>query len=258
MNKIFKAIASLSGVALIGLMIGSCNSNPDSAGLEYMPDMYRSPAIEPYVDYGEIRGVINDSLAGQLSALTPPMRTIPYYGTSDEDVMMMLPYNRKPSSIFAMTHGLFNEDYTTNEEPDYEYNMAAQDKNPVKITAQNSEAIFGAGKKLYEHNCIQCHGAKGDGEGSMVTAGSYTGAANLASLTIPEGKMFYSIYYGKGMMGAHRSLVNKKEIWTIIHYIHQFQNPDYGTNFDASGLMTDATPSASGATSISDSTKTVK
>lgn len=252
MNKIIKAIASLSGVALIGLMVGSCNSNPDSAGLEYMPDMYRSPAIEPYVDYGEIRGVINDSLKGELSAMTPPMRTIPYYGTNAEDVMMMLPYNRKPSSIFAMTHGLFNEDYTTNEEPDYEYNQAAADKNPVKLTATNAEKTLAAGKLLYEHNCIQCHGPKGDGEGSMVTAGSYTGAANLAELKIADGQMFYSIYYGKGMMGAHRSLVNKKEIWTLIHYIHKLQNADYGSNFDASGLISAAAPVAS------DSTKTVK
>jgi mono/diheme cytochrome c family protein len=252
MNKIFKAIASLSGVALISLTIGACSSNPDSAGLEYMPDMYRSPAIEPYVDYGEIRGVINDSLKGQLSALTPPMRTIPYYGTNAEDVMMMLPYNRKPSSVFAMTHGLFYEDYTTNEELDYEYNQASADKNPIRLTAVNSEKTLATGKNLYEANCVQCHGAKGDGEGSMVTAGSYVGVANLVDIKITDGQMFYSIYYGKGMMGAHRSLVNKKEIWTLIHYIHKLQNADYGSSFDVSGLMSAA------ASVASDSTKTVK
>ena len=30
-----------------------CVNNPDSSGLEYMPDMYRSPAVEAYVDYGQ-------------------------------------------------------------------------------------------------------------------------------------------------------------------------------------------------------------
>ena len=30
--------------------------NQDGPGTEFMPDMYRSPAIETYVDYGEIRG----------------------------------------------------------------------------------------------------------------------------------------------------------------------------------------------------------
>jgi hypothetical protein len=46
--------------------------------------------------------------------------------------------------------------------------------------------------------------------------------------------MFYSIYYGKGMMGAHRSLLNKKEIWTVIHYIRTLQSADYG-KFNANG-----------------------
>ena len=71
MNKIFKAIASISGVAVLGLIFGSCSSNPDSAGLEYMPDMYRSPAIEAYVDYGEIRGRQNTDLKSKLTALNP-------------------------------------------------------------------------------------------------------------------------------------------------------------------------------------------
>jgi hypothetical protein len=46
--------------------------------------------------------------------------------------------------------------------------------------------------------------------------------------------MFYSIYYGKGMMGAHRSLLNKKEIWTVIHYVRTLQSADYG-KFNADG-----------------------
>jgi hypothetical protein len=47
--------------------------------------------------------------------------------------------------------------------------------------------------------------------------------------------MFYSIYYGKGMMGSHGSILNKKEIWTIVHYIRRLQDANYG-KFDASGV----------------------
>ena len=47
MNKILRIIGNLSTVAVTGMIIFSCTSNPDTAGLEYMPDMYRSPAIEP-------------------------------------------------------------------------------------------------------------------------------------------------------------------------------------------------------------------
>lgn len=234
MNKIFKTIASLSGIAVIGLIMGSCTSDQDSAGLEYMPDMYRSPAIEPYVDYGEVKGSTNEASKLKMSALTPPMRTIPYYGTNEEDVLMMLPYHRKPSALFASTHGLFGWDFTTNNELDYEYNQAAADKNPYKLTAENSEAMFAKGKELYATYCLHCHGEKGDGNGPMVQSGAYTGAAVLTGLTITEGQMFYSIYYGKNAMGAHNSLVNKKEIWTLVHYIRKFQDAKYGT-FDASG-----------------------
>ncbi len=58
--------------------------------------MYRSPAIEPYVDHGEIRGRINEDVKLKQSALTPPAGTIPFYGKDSEAVMLMLPYFRKP------------------------------------------------------------------------------------------------------------------------------------------------------------------
>jgi mono/diheme cytochrome c family protein len=239
MNKIFKAIASISGVAVLGLIFGSCSSNPDSAGLEYMPDMYRSPAIEPYVDYGEVKGSLDVSKTLKISALVPPMRTIPYHGTNEEDVLMLLPYHRLPNALFAKTHGYYGWDFTANNEMDYEYLQSAADINPYKITADNAEQIFAKGKELYTSNCLHCHGEKGDGNGPMVTAGSYVGAANLGGLTIAEGQMFYSIYYGRNAMGGHASMLNKKEIWTLVHYIHKFQNPSYGT-FDEKGLPVSA------------------
>jgi hypothetical protein len=70
----------------------------------------------------------------------------------------------------------------------------------------------------------------------MVTSGAYSGVPSYANLTaLSDGQMFYSIYYGKGMMGAHNSLLNKKEIWTLVHYVRQFQDPNYG-KFDANGV----------------------
>ncbi|MES2587946.1 MAG: cytochrome c [Bacteroidota bacterium] len=247
MNKIVKTIGKVSMIVVAGFVIGSCTSNPDSSGLEYMPDMYRSPAIEPYVDYGEVRGRQNEKLSMNLSALTPPSNTIPFFGTNKEEVMMMLPYHRLPAPSFAASHGLFGWDFSKNTELDYDYKQAAMDVNPLKLTAENSEEIFKKGKDLFAANCMHCHGEKGDGNGPMVVSGAYTGAANLVGLTIAEGQMFYSIYYGKGMMGSHASLVNKKEIWTLVHYIRKFQNADYGT-FSADGVATVV---------ASDTTKTV-
>jgi mono/diheme cytochrome c family protein len=251
MNKIYKIVGNLSVLAVTGLLMFSCTSNPDSAGLEYMPDMYRSPAIEAYVDYGEVRGVQNDAMKNSQSALTPPKHTIPFVGTDTADVLMSLPYHRLPSSAFAQTHGLFGWDFTKNNTADYEYNESAKDKNPYKLTAANSEAIFKKGKELYTANCQHCHGEKGDGNGPMVTSGAYAGVPNYSDrAALGDGQLFYSIYYGKGAMGGHASLVSKKEIWTLVHYIRKFQNSAYGT-FNADGS------SAAVATAApADSTKT--
>ncbi len=249
MNKIVKIVGKVSLVLAVGFTFESCSSNPDSAGLEYMPDMYRSPAIEPYVDYGEVRGRLNADISNQQSAMTPPSNTIPFYGTDKENVMMMLPYHRLPAPAFATTHGLFGWNFTSNTEVDYEYNQALNDKNPLKLTAENSEEMFKKGKELYAANCMHCHGEKGDGNGPMVASGAYSGVPAYADRTaLGDGQMFYSIYYGKGAMGSHASMINKKEIWTLVHYIRKFQNAAYGT-FDANGL--------SAVSNSSDTTKVV-
>jgi len=237
----FKAFAQFSVLALLA---ASCTTNPDSAGLEYMPDMYRSPAIEPYVDYGEVRGRINEDVKMHLSAMVPPKYTIPFWGTDSATVRMMLPYHRKPAAAFALTHGLFGADFSTNPDGNFEYNLAAADMNPINITSkEQSEKLFEKGKSLFQANCAHCHGEKGDGQGPMVTAGSFSGVPDYKTLAIKEGQMFYSIYYGKGAMGAHYSLVNKQEIWTLVHYIRRFQDANYG-KFDDKGMPMSVTVAA--------------
>jgi mono/diheme cytochrome c family protein len=219
----FKAIASLAIVAASTLILGSCSSSADSSGFEYMPDMYRSPAIEPYVDYGEIRGRENNALKMKISALVPPSYTIPYYGTDSATVRLMLPYNRKANEMFRLTHGMYDAELSVSDE----YLLAAGDVNPLKLTAENTEEMFKKGKTLYTSNCAHCHGEKGDGNGPMVASGAFAGVPNYSNLTITEGQMFYSIYYGKGAMGNHSSFLNKKEIWTLVHFVKKFQNPSY-------------------------------
>jgi mono/diheme cytochrome c family protein len=197
-----------------------------------MPDMYRSPAIEAYVDYGEVRGRENMDMKLTQSALTPPAGTVPYYGTDSSFVQLMLPYLRKANITFRETHGLYGADLTASDD----YTTAAKDVNPVRLTAKNSEEIFKNGKELYTAMCQHCHGEKGDGNGPMVLSGAYAGVPNYVDrAALGDGQIFYSIYYGKGAMGSHASLLNKKEIWTLVHYVRKFQNASYGT-FDASGM----------------------
>lgn len=229
----FKAIASMLVVSVSALILGACSAEGDNPGYEYMPDMYRSPAIEPYVDYGEIRGRENVDYKSRQSAMTPPMGTIPFLAGADSaEVRLMLPYNRKPSLQFKTTHGIAGFDFSLMDE----YTLAAGDLvNPLTLTAENSESIFKSGKDIYTAMCQHCHGEKGDGQGPMVVSGAYQGVPNYTErASLSSGQIFYSIYYGKGMMGAHNSLLSKKEIWTLVHYVRKFQNADYG-KFDESG-----------------------
>lgn len=227
----FKALASLAVISITTLLLGSCTADADSSGLEYMPDMYRSPAIEPYVDYGEVRGRENKDMKMKISALVPPMGTVPYFGTDSTTVNLMLPYFRKANVAFRETHGLYGANLSMVDE----YALAIADKNPIKLTAENVESVFKQGKELYTAMCQHCHSEKGDGNGPMVLSGAYAGVPNYTDrAALSDGQMFYSIYYGKGAMGSHSSQLNKKEIWTLVHYVRKFQNAEYG-KFDATG-----------------------
>ncbi|MEN8810342.1 MAG: hypothetical protein ABF272_03010, partial [Flavobacteriales bacterium] len=42
----------------------------------------------------------------------------------------------------------------------------------------------------------------------------------------PDGQMFYSITYGKGVMGAHASQLNQKERWQVINYINSMKGAE--------------------------------
>jgi len=223
----FIQIIGLATVVLSAFTFTGCVGDSDSAGLEYMPDMYRSPAIEPYVDYAEIRGREKSGLKARLSAMTPPLGTIPYYGTNSEEVALMLPYFRNPSSEFWITHGLRDFKFSSQNE----YELAKEDtQNPLVLTPQNAEKILKEGKEIYSSKCMHCHGEKGDGNGPMVVSQAYNGVPNYADRsTLSNGQIFYSIYYGKGSMGAHGSMLDKKEIWTLVHYVRKLQNKDYGT-----------------------------
>jgi len=218
--------------AITLLFMDSCVSNPDSSGLEYMPDMYRSPSIESYVDYGEVRGRENMTFKLRVSAMVPPNNTVPYYGSGDSLlVKLMLPYFRKANILFRESHGLYGFNFSLADE----YALAINDKNPLLLTNKNSDETFLKGKELYSAMCQHCHGEKGDGMGPMVMSGAYVGVPSYASRSeLSDGQIFYSIYYGKGAMGAHNSLVSKKEIWTLVHYVKRFQNADYG-KFDKMG-----------------------
>lgn len=183
------------GLASLALFTLSCGkSDPNSPGVEYMPDMYRSPSVEVYVDY-ENPDVI--------SVKEPVEGTIVF--TEDEE------------------NEMFNYPYPyANTFEDYE-RAGLEVKSPIAMT----EETVAQGKVIYEQFCIHCHGKTGQGDGAVPTNSQYPPppAYNGASLaTLPEGKMFHTLTYGKNMMGSHASQLSKKDRWTVIQYVKYLQN----------------------------------
>ena len=76
----------LAPVAAFVVAMTGCVTDPNSPGLEYMPDMYRSPAVEAYVDYGMDPYYVTEEVAlsqrNTQSARKPVAGTIPFVGAN--------------------------------------------------------------------------------------------------------------------------------------------------------------------------------
>jgi mono/diheme cytochrome c family protein len=185
------------------MAISSCNKSKQSPGYEFMPDMYRSPAIEAYVDY-------HDSAGHHISARLPARGTIPF-NENQEKAFYNFPYSY-PNTIDG-----------------YE-KAGAELKNPIAF----SEEVLKEGEYIYKIFCQHCHGKDGGGEGSMVKSGAYPPVPSYTSAQIkdiPQGKMFHTLTYGKGNMGSHASQLSKEERWKVVHYVSKLRG-DYNAKSD--------------------------
>jgi mono/diheme cytochrome c family protein len=198
----------------VALAFGACTTDPNSPGLEYMPDMYRSPAIEAYVDYGmdpyHFGYAQYDSLNGRLSARKPVPGTIAFAG-SEMQFNMPYPY---PNTIEG-----------------YEASVAL--KSPLPFNKMHIDE----GKRIYNIMCVHCHGEKGKGDGAIAKNGHIEGIPEYSGRLkdLEEGKMYHSIQYGKGLMGSHAAQMTQKERWQVIQYVQVLQQGGKMPKFDEQG-----------------------
>lgn len=198
MNKALRYNTTLFGGALLcaAMFMSSCTKDPNSPGVEYMPDMYRSPSYETYSE--------NPLLPDSMTALKPVAGTI----TRGE-------WPHSASLINALPYPYENtlEGYAAAGE---------ELKNPIP----KSEEVTAEGKVIFEKMCMHCHGKEGGGDGQLIGTGKFPPppAYNSPQLKdLPEGKMFHTITYGKGLMGSHASQLTKEERWKVIQYIQELQ-----------------------------------
>jgi mono/diheme cytochrome c family protein len=194
MKKNYKRIQFIFGTALAGLIMSGFSScgkkDQNSPGVEFMPDMYRSPSLEYY----QVHTVDGDTMNNAM---------LPVKGTVARG---FLPYN-----------------YPNTAEGYEQAGTALRNPLPVSQRAQwESE-----GEALYANFCVHCHGATGGGDGKvgLKLPGPPPAYTSATIKNLSEGKIFHSITYGKGMMGPHQSLLTAEERWKLVYYVQKLQGP---------------------------------
>lgn len=198
MNSTKQYIRTSAIAILVGFSATGCIRDEQSPGYEYTPDMYRSPAIEAYVDYGEVRDTIRYEKMHQASARKPVNGTIAYSDVAMNDMPYLIP-------------NTFDG-----------YELAG---TSVKSPLESNEELVNAGAKIYNNFCTQCHGKDGQGNGPVVEKGGHPAPQpfNKGLKDLPEGKMFHTLTYGKGAMGSHASQLTKEERWTVVAFVKSLQ-----------------------------------
>ncbi|MCX6183398.1 MAG: c-type cytochrome [Bacteroidetes bacterium] len=229
MNMVFKYIGKISLAAFLATGLFACTSDPNSPGVEYMPDMYRSPSFETYIKKGDL-----DSAS--------------FYerqeGKGYDEIELAAMYNlfknghatfTPPKGTVAMGFMPFAYENTTAD-----YDRAGLElKNPLRF----SDTVLAKGKELFEIYCDHCHGAKGEGDGKMVQNDKFPAPPSYTAALkdLPEGKIFFTMHYGKGMMGSHASQMSQKERWEVVYYVQSLQGKLAKPASDSTAVSADST-----------------
>jgi mono/diheme cytochrome c family protein len=196
MKKVTTIISLMAVFSCVTIAFTSCESkDKNSPGVEFMPDMYRSPSLESNMAYVHI---VNGKETGD----TAQSNRMPVAGT--------------------IARGFLPYPYANTSEG---YELAkVNSHNPLERNDSNLKT----GEELYGKFCIHCHGATGQGDGAvgLKLPGAPPAYTDPAKINMTEGELFQIITYGKGLMGPHAPLVSQEERWKLVLYVQHLQHPD--------------------------------
>jgi len=208
-------------IFIAGLIIAGCSNVRRNPGIVYMPDMGYSRAYETYAALDSNIFTTDTNEQGRKIFYD----NMPVAGT----------IARGEVPPFTLTKDFPGD--TTN------YVAAKQIVNPLSNLdpAQMKEA-----ERLYLIYCGVCHGPKLDGDGPLYKGGNGpfpSAPANFVGndkyKVMPEGQMFYSVTFGKNLMGSYASQLTRTQRWMVIAYIKSKQGAS--TTSTATPAATDST-----------------
>jgi len=184
----------------VGLIMAGCSDVRRNPGRVYVPDMAYSRAYETYAALDSNEFTSDPKELGRKIFYNH----MPVAGTIAREEEMPFMYAKDAPGD------------TTN------YVASRQAANPVTMDSVKLKEA----ERLYLINCGICHGAKLDGNGPLYKDGSGPYPAKPATLvgdakyeSMPEGQMFYSVTYGKNLMGPYGSQLTRTQRWEVIAYI---------------------------------------
>ena len=210
---------------IVALVVTACKPDGNDPGYVYMPDMDYSPAYETFSSVKNDKTDFTDSISAR--EIIPG--TIPH-GSLDGNVEARSNEAIRKSSVY--TH-YYEDPYASNGQYARVEGANRENSRDLINPLPYTDEVLELGEKVYEINCMMCHGETGAGNGWIYNPdGPYSAMpANYYSVFyemesegvslgnhITDGIAFHSITYGKGKMGAHNWLT-PEERWAVIHYI---------------------------------------
>ncbi|MGA9213307.1 c-type cytochrome [Kaistella sp.] len=218
-KNIFK-ISAILGCAAIAL--SSCSK--ENPPLVYFPDMYFPVAYDPlmkadiaYSDHeNEIPAFVKQNGATGLGPVDGTVAQNPE-GLADA------------AANTAMTPLEYNDGYDASKL------ITASPLNPA-----NQAKDIQRGKDLFDKTCAACHGTGGDGQGSIVESGAYSGVPKYADRDITIGSVHYVLTHGRNSMGSYAGQLKPGDRWRVALYImNEFKG---GLTAAPSAVAANATP----------------
>jgi mono/diheme cytochrome c family protein len=133
---------------------------------------------------------------------------------------------QKPSAFFKDGHGMQRPVAGTVARGHLPTATGTQEAAATLVNPlPRTKDVFAAGRKAYINRCEVCHGALGNGMGSLTAA--YGGKpANLQAQQFrdyPDGKIYWAIVNGKNAMPSHAADLSESQRWAVVHYVRALQ-----------------------------------